>query len=148
MGEEHEHGHHHGLLARLRHAVTPHSHDTAASVDSALETSDRGMRALFISLAVLGLTAAIQAVVAVASGSVALLGDTLHNVADALTALPLGPAVWLRRSTAHRPRRPPRPPTRPRVRARAPPRQPPLHLRLRPVGGPGRHRHRPAHRLL
>src|SRR4051812_3558775 len=102
MGEEHEHGHHHGLLARLRHAVTPHSHDTAASVDSALETSDRGMRALFISLAVLGLTAAIQAVVAVASGSVALLGDTLHNVADALTALPLGLAFWLGRRPANR----------------------------------------------
>src|SRR4051794_28367736 len=102
MGEEHEHGHHHGLLARLRHAVTPHSHDTAASVDSALETSERGLRALFISLAVLGLTAAIQAVVAVASGSVALLGDTLHNVADALTALPLGLAFWLGRRPANR----------------------------------------------
>ena len=102
MGEEHEHGHHHGLLARLRHAVTPHSHDTVASVDSALETSERGLRALFISLAVLGLTAAIQAVVAVASGSVALLGDTLHNVADALTALPLGLAFWLGRRPANR----------------------------------------------
>src|SRR3954449_6101310 len=102
MGEEHEHDHHHGLAARLRHALTPHSHDTAGAVDSALEASDRGMRALFVSLAVLGLTAAIQAVVAVISGSVALLGDTLHNVADALTALPLGLAFWIGR----------RPPTR------------------------------------
>src|SRR4051812_39983758 len=102
MGEEHEHDHHHGLAARLRHALTPHSHDTAASVDSALEASDRGMRALFVSLAVLGLTAAVQAVVAVASGSVALLGDTLHNVADALTALPLGLAFWLGRRPANR----------------------------------------------
>src|SRR3954449_8784487 len=102
MGEEHEHGHHHGVLARLRHALTPHSHDTAATVDSALETSERGMRALFVSLAVLALTAAIQAVVAVASGSVALLGDTLHNVADALTALPLGLAFWLGRRPANR----------------------------------------------
>ena len=101
---EHDHRHDHddGLLARLRHAVTPHSHDTAASVDSALEASDRGIRALLISLAVLGLTAAIQAVVAVASGSVALLGDTLHNVADALTALPLGLAFWLGRRPANR----------------------------------------------
>jgi len=60
------------------------------------------MRALFVSLAVLGLTAAIQAVVAVISGSVALLGDTLHNVADALTALPLGLAFWLGRRPANR----------------------------------------------
>jgi cation diffusion facilitator family transporter len=47
-------------------------------------------QALWISLAVLGATAALQAVVVALSGSVALLGDTLHNVADALTAVPLG----------------------------------------------------------
>ena len=102
MAEGHAHHHHDSLLARIRHFVTPHSHDTAAAVDSALEASDRGMRALFISLAVLGLTAAIQAVVAIASHSVALLGDTLHNVADALTALPLGLAFWLGRRPANR----------------------------------------------
>jgi cation diffusion facilitator family transporter len=101
---EHEHDHEHssGWLDRLRHAVTPHSHDTAVAVDGALEASDRGMRALLLSLSVLGATAAIQAVVAALSGSVALLGDTLHNVADALTALPLGLAFWVGR----------RPPTR------------------------------------
>jgi cation diffusion facilitator family transporter len=98
----HGHAHSPGLLDRLRHLLTPHSHDTAVAVDSALEASDRGMRALLVSLGVLGLTAAIQAVVAAVSGSVALLGDTLHNVADALTALPLGLAFWLGR----------RPPTR------------------------------------
>jgi cation diffusion facilitator family transporter len=47
------------------------------------------MRTLWISLAVLGVTALIQAVVAAVPGSVALLGDTLHNAADALTAVPL-----------------------------------------------------------
>jgi cation diffusion facilitator family transporter len=104
-GHEHDHDHDAGsggLLARVRHAVTPHSHDTAVAVDNALEASDRGMRTLLLSLAVLGGTAAIQAVVAALSGSVALLGDTLHNVADALTAVPLGLAFWLGR----------RPPTR------------------------------------
>jgi len=103
-GDDHEHDHdaHSGLLARIRHLVTPHSHDTTVAVDTALEASDRGIRTLFISLAVLGATAAGQAVVAALSGSVALLGDTLHNVADALTALPLGLAFWLGR----------RPPTR------------------------------------
>jgi cation diffusion facilitator family transporter len=102
MAEEHGHDHHHGLLERVRHVLTPHSHDTAVAVDSALEASDRGMRALLVSLAVLGVTAGIQAVVAALSGSIALLGDTLHNVADALTALPLGLAFWLGRRPANR----------------------------------------------
>lgn len=79
MSGEH---HHHG---RWR----PHSHDPADQVDSALEASREGVRAVWISLVVLGITAALQAVVVVLSGSVALLGDTLHNVADALTAVPL-----------------------------------------------------------
>ena len=102
MGEDHAHHHRHGLIDRLRHALTPHSHDTAGAVDSALEASDKGMRTLFLSLGILGVTAAIQAVVAVLSGSIALLGDTLHNVADALTALPLGLAFWIGRRPANR----------------------------------------------
>lgn len=55
------------------------------------------MRALWISLAVLGATALGQALVVVMSGSVALLSDTLHNVADALTAVPVGIAFLLGR---------------------------------------------------
>jgi cation diffusion facilitator family transporter len=57
------------------------------------------VRALQVSLAGLAATAALQLVVAMASGSVALLGDSLHNVADALTALPL----WLAFSVGRRP---------------------------------------------
>ena len=57
-----------------------------------MEASAEGMRVLWISLAVLGVTAVVQAAVTVLSGSVALLGDTLHNAADALTALPLAVA--------------------------------------------------------
>jgi cation diffusion facilitator family transporter len=97
-----EHDHRHGLLQRAKHAITPHSHDTAMSVDSALEASGRGLRALLLSLVVLGVTACLQAVVAVASGSIALLGDTLHNTADALTAVPLGLAFWLGRRPPNR----------------------------------------------
>jgi len=97
-----EHDHRHGLLQRAKHAITPHSHDTAMSVDSALEASGRGLRALLLSLVVLGVTAGLQAVVAVASGSIALLGDTLHNTADALTAVPLGLAFWLGRRPPNR----------------------------------------------
>ncbi len=99
------HGHDHAAPASLwgrvrggvEHAVKPHSHDAADQVDSALETSREGMRALWISLAILGVTALLQAVVVVISGSVALLGDTVHNLADALTAVPLAIAFTLGR---------------------------------------------------
>ncbi|MBC7373462.1 MAG: cation transporter, partial [Frankiales bacterium] len=61
-----------------------------------------GIRALKISLAVLGVTAALQGVVVVFTGSVALLGDTLHNLADALTAVPLAIAFTLGRRPPNR----------------------------------------------
>ena len=66
-----------------------HSHDAADQIDDALEATAQGRRALLISLGGLLLTAGLQAIVVVLSHSVALLGDTLHNVADALTAGPL-----------------------------------------------------------
>ncbi|MFC8247024.1 cation diffusion facilitator family transporter [Streptomyces chartreusis] len=91
-----------GLRHRLTHLLKPHSHETADKLDSALESSARGMRALWVSLAVLGVTALVQAFVVVASGSVALLGDTVHNTADALTAVPLGIAFVLGRRAATR----------------------------------------------
>ncbi|WP_327582689.1 cation diffusion facilitator family transporter [Nonomuraea sp. NBC_00507] len=84
------------------HAIAPHSHDSADKTDAALESSSRGMRVLAISFAVLMATAAIQAVIVVASGSVALLGDTLHNFADALTAVPLAIAFSVGRRAATR----------------------------------------------
>ncbi|MBP2326777.1 cation diffusion facilitator family transporter [Kibdelosporangium banguiense] len=80
----------------------PHSHDSADVVDSALEASRRGMRALWISFAALMVTAVAQAVLVGLTGSVALLGDTLHNFADALTAVPLGIAFLLGRRAATR----------------------------------------------
>ncbi|MFI0961798.1 cation diffusion facilitator family transporter [Streptomyces sp. NPDC021080] len=98
----HPHGHPQGRGSRLRHLLTPHSHETADKIDSALEASARGMRALWLSLAVLGTTALAQAAVVMLSGSVALLGDTVHNAADALTALPLAVAFTLGRRAATR----------------------------------------------
>ncbi|MGW0334956.1 cation diffusion facilitator family transporter [Streptomyces sp. NPDC003011] len=117
--QDHRHGNGHGnghgrpdrpphphsprpLRHRLAHLLTPHSHESADKLDSALESSARGMRALWISLAVLGVTALAQAVVVAVSGSVALLGDTVHNAADALTAVPLGIAFVLGRRAATR----------------------------------------------
>jgi cation diffusion facilitator family transporter len=67
-----------------------------------MEASSAGMRALWLSLGVLGATAVVQAVVVALSGSVALLGDTLHNAADALTAVPLGIAFIAGRRPATR----------------------------------------------
>jgi cation diffusion facilitator family transporter len=87
---------------RLRHLLRPHSHQAADRVDPALQASTEGVRALWISLAVLAVTAVLQSVVVALSGSVALLGDTLHNAADALTAVPLAIAFLIGR----------RPPTR------------------------------------
>jgi cation diffusion facilitator family transporter len=101
-GHRHEHGS--SVWARVSHAVSEalggHSHDAVDQVDDVLEADAAGRRALLISLAGLAVTAAIQAVVVVLSGSVALLGDTLHNVADALTAVPLLIAFRLARRPA------------------------------------------------
>ncbi len=100
----HEHGHSHGddgWWGRFRHAVSNavggHSHDTADQIDDPLEADSAGRRALVISLIGLGITALLQLVVVLISGSIALLGDTLHNVADALTAVPLLIAFTLAR---------------------------------------------------
>ncbi|AXL87448.1 cation diffusion facilitator family transporter [Streptomyces sp. CB09001] len=107
---QHDHTRHDGSPAvrrrrfahRLAHRLTPHSHESVDKLDPALEASARGLRALWVSLAVLGATALAQAVVVVVSGSVALLGDTVHNTADALTAVPLAIAFLLGRRAATR----------------------------------------------
>ena len=75
---EGDHGHSHGL------------------VDRSIVRSRAGVKAVSISLAVLGIAAAAQTAVFVLSGSVALLADLIHNYGDALTAVPLGAAFVLR----------------------------------------------------
>lgn len=82
--DDHDHG---GPLSWLFHG---HKHE-GAQVDSALEASADGIRALKISLVGLLATAIFQSVIAYYSGSAALLADTIHNFSDALTAIPL----WL-----------------------------------------------------
>jgi cation diffusion facilitator family transporter len=103
---DHGHGHQHGrrgwrewLRQPLGHG---HSHDPGEVADQQLEASGRGQRALLISVLGLGATALVQALVVWRSGSVALLGDTLHNLADALTAVPLAVAFRLSRRPANR----------------------------------------------
>lgn len=109
MTHQHHHhhaGHHHhhrsSAIGALREVFVPHSHDAADSIDDALEASAVGIRAVAISLVVLGCTAVLQLVIVVASGSVALAADTVHNFSDALTAVPLWIAFALGRKAATR----------------------------------------------
>ena len=95
--DHHHHDHGHGVLGALRHALTPHSHDTADSVDDALEASGQGIRAVKVSLLGLGATALLQLAIVAVSGSVALMADTVHNLSAALTAVPLWIAFVLGR---------------------------------------------------
>jgi cation diffusion facilitator family transporter len=101
--DPHHHDHHPtSRWGRLKERFAPHSHDAADSIDSQLETSARGIRAVWIGLAVLAVVSVFQALIVVWTGSVALLGDTLHNTADALTAIPLAIAFTLGRRPANR----------------------------------------------
>jgi hypothetical protein len=83
-GHAHGHGHSHGL------------------VDRSIVRSREGLRAVGLSLLVLLLTALAQAVVFVSTGSVALLADLIHNVGDALTAVPLAIAFLMRSFVAEK----------------------------------------------
>ncbi len=104
-GHTHSHAHHHhvhGLRGAIKEIFAPHSHDVADSVDSALESSAAGIRAVKISLLVLGVTAIAQIAIVMVSGSIALAADTIHNFSDALTALPLWIAFALSTKAATR----------------------------------------------
>jgi cation diffusion facilitator family transporter len=105
---EHRHGlwaHEHHIHGRHRHARLPfastqvahlqgeHGH-THGVVDPEIVRSRQGVKVVGWSLLVLALTAAVQTVVFLSSGSVALLADLVHNFGDALTAIPLGVAFF------------------------------------------------------
>ena len=81
---DHVHGHTHGF------------------VDPTVKRSRAGIRAVLFSLLVLAVTAAAQTAVFLATSSVALLADLVHNFGDAATALPLGVAFALRSIPAER----------------------------------------------
>ena len=84
-GDHHgDHGHSHGLI------------------DPSIKRSREGLIAVGLSLAVLGAAAAAQLAIYIASGSVALLADLIHNFGDAATAIPLAIAFLLRSARAER----------------------------------------------
>jgi cation diffusion facilitator family transporter len=90
----HEHAHAHG-------ASHPHGHSHGL-VDESIKRSREGVRTVALALAILGCTAAAQALVFALTGSLALLADLIHNGGDALTAIPLGIAFALRSERAER----------------------------------------------
>lgn len=93
--DDHSHGHpgHDrsggGLWARLRHRITPHSHDHTEAIQTAEEAAAHGIKAAWIGLAGMGATAVMQILIVAISGSIALLADTLHNLGHLATTIPL-----------------------------------------------------------
>jgi cation diffusion facilitator family transporter len=90
-GQSHHHPHEHGHHG---HQQSPHASDhrhahTHGTADPVLATTARGIWALQWSLVILSVTAALQLGIVLLSGSVALLADTIHNVGDAVTTVPL-----------------------------------------------------------
>ena len=75
------------------HGAQGHSHGL---VDRSIARSREGVKAVSISLVVLGIASGLQLAIFILSGSVALLADLIHNFGDALTAVPLGVAFFLR----------------------------------------------------
>ena len=89
QSQTHDHDHSHGQWGRVRHALTPHSHDHTEAIRTPEESSRIGIRAAWISLVGMGITAVLQVVIVALSGSIALLADTLHNVGHLATTIPL-----------------------------------------------------------
>lgn len=92
-GHSHDHGHSHSHAAHDHGGDHGHSHGL---VDASIKRSRAGLKAVALSLLILGVTAALQLVVFILSGSIALLADLIHNFGDALTAVPLGAAFLMR----------------------------------------------------
>lgn len=96
---EHEHRHDQAPERPDTHGGHGHSHGL---VDQSIKRSREGLIAVGFSLAVLALAAAAQLAIFIASGSVALLADLIHNFGDAATAIPLAVAFLLRSQKAER----------------------------------------------
>jgi cation diffusion facilitator family transporter len=96
---EHIHDHDRGHDHDHEHDGHGHSHGL---VDRSIVESRDGVKTVSISLVVLTAAAAVQTVIFVATGSVALLADLIHNYGDGLTAIPLGIAFYLRSARGER----------------------------------------------
>lgn len=104
---EHDHDHDHsdslwGLIAGILHLPGhTHSHERPTHSDP-LYNNELGIRTVKWALLILGITTVLQIIIYVASGSVALLADTVHNFGDALNSVPLWIAFVLARRAANK----------------------------------------------
>jgi cation diffusion facilitator family transporter len=98
---QHTHARHGHTDGAHVHAEGDHGHSHGLVHDS-IKRSRAGVRAVLVSLGVLGVAGIAQTLIFVLSGSVALLADLIHNFGDALTAIPLGAAFLLRSERAER----------------------------------------------
>lgn len=104
---DHSHDHNDGLLSTIAAILHlpgfGHDHDhsyTDLASDQAIHDNKLGVRTIWIALLALSITTVLQVIIYVASGSVALLADTVHNLGDALNSLPLLVAFYLARRAA------------------------------------------------
>ncbi|MCA9883544.1 MAG: cation transporter [Anaerolineae bacterium] len=114
--DDHEHGHTHdhdhhstGIIGTIGAALHlpgfGHDHDhgyTELAADSALRDNKLGIRTVWLALLILAITTVLQIAIYIASNSVALLADTVHNLGDALNSIPLLIAFYLARRAASR----------------------------------------------
>ncbi len=107
-GHSHDHHHHsNNILVKIAMALHlpgfthDHSHADLAA-DRAFLDNQLAVRTVWIALIALGLTTALQVAIYIASNSVALLADTVHNLGDALNSVPLLFAFYIARRAANR----------------------------------------------
>ena len=86
---------------RHAHSFNDHRHSHGL-VDPSIKRSREGLQVVGISLALLAIAAGAQAAIYIATNSIALLADLIHNAGDALTAIPLAAAFLLRSERAER----------------------------------------------
>ena len=110
MAHSHDQHHHHhssnilvklAMVLHLPGFTHDHSHGDLAG-DSAFLDNQLAIRTVWIALVALSLTTALQIVIYTASGSVALLADTVHSLGDALNSVPLLIVFYFARRTANR----------------------------------------------
>ena len=114
-GHDHDHSHEHGVGHSHSHGTGVwgvinavfhlHGHsdlNAARATDPNLMHNEEGIRTVWLALAALALTSLFQIAIVIASGSVALFADTVHNIGDALNSIPLLIAFYLARRLATR----------------------------------------------
>lgn len=101
--DDHGHDHSTGVRGFLAGLLRPHSHDHGdLAADRAFADNEAGIRTIWLALAALTVTSVLQLGIVFASGSVALLADTAHNIGDGLNSIPLLIAFYLVRRVATR----------------------------------------------